>query len=590
MAEERVLSRRAAILAASVAGYERLMGEDEDRTRAILKGYHIELIAPLVSKYRGERFKTAGEGFLAEFAGADDAVQCAAEIQTGIRLENMGRFGKERIEYRMGVNLGDVILRDDAFYGDAVNIAMRLENLAEPATVCVSGAVAGRIQGVLKVDLNDLGRQEFENIAEPVHAFSVNLSEAARRLDETEIPTSFAPVDKPSIAVLPFADMSGDPDREYFADGVAEDIITALSRFHWLFVIARNSSFIHRGEAVDVGQVARKLGVDNVLEGSVRKAGSRVRITAQLVEAITGSVVWAGSYDRDQHDIFAVQDEITESIAGFVAPSFVSAEARRLERKAPESFDAWNHAIRGNWHLWRGDRDNVSKARGDFHAAINLDPDNAMALCGLALACSLQAKHDWAGQADKTRDLAYRTARQAVADNALDAWAHYALGQVCFDGQRLDEAEREIRRALELNPNLAVAQRVLSETCAWLGQYDAAIENFEKAARRDPGYHAHPLALLPRVYAPFVVGRYEEQVEWARKLTEAAPHNPAGWRFLAAGYGLLGRQDQAGAAVQGMLRIYPGFTIESIRTASTGMPEADLERLLDGLRKAGLPE
>ncbi len=339
-----------------------------------------------------------------------------------------------------------------------------------------------------------------------------------------------------------------------------------------------------------VQEVGEELGAQYVLEGSVRKGGSRIRITAQLIDAHSGHHVWAERYDRDLHDVFAVQDEIAESIAGAVAPSFVSAEAKRLERKAPENFDAWDYAIRGNWHLWRLDKDSLSEARRNFEEAIDLDPKNGTALGGLALACSWQVVWGWADNPDETRDLAFRMAREAVATNELDGWAHYALGQVYLHRRRLDEAERATRRALELNPNLAVAECVLSSVYAYMGRYDEAIETVERAVRLNPRDPSHAWYFLTYVVAAFVVGRYEEQVEWAEKMTEAAPDHPAGWRWLAIGYGILGQQDKAQAAAQGLLRIIPHYTLQMTRAAMVGVREQDMERLLDGLRIAGLPE
>jgi TolB-like protein/Flp pilus assembly protein TadD len=395
---------------------------------------------------------------------------------------------------------------------------------------------------------------------------------------------------KPSIAVLAFENMSGDPEQEYFADGIAEDIITALSRFSWFFVIARNSSFSYKGEAVDVQRISRELGVRYVLEGSVRKAANRVRITAQLIDATTGNHVWAERYDRELEDIFAVQDEITSAITGAVAPSFVTAEAQRIERKAPENFDAWDFAIRGNWHMWHLGKEHLVEARRLFQAAIDLDPKNVLALSGLALVCSWDVVWGWAEDPDAMRALADKTAQRAVAADEHDAWAHASLSTVHIHRRRLDAAVRVARRALELNPNLAVAEHGLAGALAWSGDYDGTIEHTEKAARLSPRDPAHAWFMLNRVVVAFVVGRYEEQVEWAQKMTEAAPDHPAGWRMLAVGYGLLGRQGEAQAAVKELLRVVPHMTISLSRTSTTGIQDKDLERLLDGLRKAGLPE
>ncbi len=365
MAEPRAERRLAAILAADVAGYSRLMGADEEGTLAALKAHRRELVDPTIAEHRGRIVKTTGDGLLAEFASVVDAVRCAVAIQEGMAERDAAVPEDRRIAFRIGVNLGDIIIDEDDIYGDGVNVAARLEGLAEPGGICIGRAARDQVRDRLDLDLEDIGEQAVKNIARPVRVFRVKLP-----APEAEAPAALALPDKPSIAVLAFANMSGDPEQEYFADGIAEDIITALSRFRWFFVIARNSSFTYKGQAVDVKQVARELGVQYVLEGSVRKAGNRVRITAQLIDALTGRHVWAERYDRDLTDIFAVQDEITETIAGAVAPSFVSAEARRAERKRPEDLDAWDLALKGNWHLAQSGRENVAAAVSLFEAAI----------------------------------------------------------------------------------------------------------------------------------------------------------------------------------------------------------------------------
>jgi len=395
--------------------------------------------------------------------------------------------------------------------------------------------------------------------------------------------------DKPSIAVLPFRNLTGDPGQEYFSDGISDDIITALGRFHWFFVIARNSSFTYKAEDVDLTQVARELGVQYVLVGRMRKAGDRVRITAQLIDALSSRQVWADSYERHLHDIFAVQDEITKSIVGAVAPSFVSAEARRLARKIPDSFDAWDYSIRGNWHLWHLDKENLVEARTHFQAAIDIDPRNTLSLSGMALACSWQVVWGWAEDLDTARDLADDMARRAIASDEHDAWAHACFSTVNLHRRRLGAAVRAAQRAIELNPNLATAEFTLAAALAWSGDYDGTMEHVDKAERLSPRDPAHAWFILQRACAAFVVGHYEEQVGWAERMTEAAPDHPAGWRMLAAGYGLLGRKAEAQVAIGQLLRLVPHFTIELARTSMTGIREEDLERFLGGLRKAGVP-
>ena len=347
MAEERVQRRLAAILAADVVGYSRLMGKDEAGTRARFNSHLHELIEPTIASLSGRIVKTTGDGLLVEFGSVVDAVECAVEIQKGMVERNADETDDRRFAFRIGINLGDVIIEEDDIHGDGVNIAARLEGLADPDGICISGTVFDQVGKKLEHTYDDLGEQFVKNIIEPVRTYRIRIDggvatlTSAKQDDSQPLPLP----DKPSIAVLPFENMSGDPEQEYFADGISEDIITALSKFNWFFVIARNSSFTYKGRTVDVKQVANELGVQYVLEGSVRRAGNRVRISAQLIDALSGRHLWAERYDRELTDIFAVQDEITEAITGAVAPSFVSAEARRIERRHPESLDAWERAV-----------------------------------------------------------------------------------------------------------------------------------------------------------------------------------------------------------------------------------------------------
>ena len=396
--------------------------------------------------------------------------------------------------------------------------------------------------------------------------------------------------DKPSIAVLPFENMSGDPEQEYFADGISEDIITALSRSHWFFVIARNSSFSFKGTSTDVRQVAQELGVRYVLEGSVRKSGKRVRITAQLIDATTGNHVWANRYDRELDDIFAIQDEITEAIAGEVGPSFVAAEAKRAARKAPENLDAWDFAMRGNWHLWRFSREDFSNAKLMFRKAIALDPDSSNAQSGLALACQLEAGAGWADNLAESREEGFRAARRAVALDDQNAWAHLALAWVNHVSQDNEAALNECRKALDLNPNLASAEGLMGLNHAHLGHYDDALLHVENAMRQSPRDSGIGFWILARVIAALAAGRNEDYLEHAKVLTEAAPDFTAGWRHLAVAYVLFERIDEAQAAIHQVLRLSPEDGLELIRRSTPIVLPKARETYFDGLRKAGLPE
>jgi len=395
--------------------------------------------------------------------------------------------------------------------------------------------------------------------------------------------------DKPSIAVLPLENLSGDPEQEYFADGLAEDIITSLSKFHWFFVIARNSSFAYKGRAVDVKQVGRDLGVRYVLEGSVRKDGNRVRIAAQLIDAMTGRHVWAERYDRDLEAIFALQDELTEAIVGAVAPSFVTAEARRVERKPPESFDAWDYAIRGNWFHWRRNKKDNAEARRLFQKSLEIDTKNTMALSGLALALGWAINFGWVDDLDEARATAYAAARRAIDLDEEDAGAHVSFAFINFYMHRLDAAVAACRRALEINPNFALAEGALGVILSWRGDYEEAIAHAQKSTRlspRDP----YSFGSLSCAIAEFGAGHYEQAVEWAKQAVETTPEFPRGWRYLAASLALLGRMEEARAARDQLLRIMPHENIRFVRAILPSDNADRMERFVDGLRKAGVPE
>lgn len=398
------------------------------------------------------------------------------------------------------------------------------------------------------------------------------------------------PADKPSIAVLPFANLSNDPEQEYFSDGIAEDIIAALGRFHWFFVVARNSSFSYRDAAPDSSQVARDLGVRYVLEGSVRKSGNRVRVAAQLVDALNGRHIWAERYDRELDDIFAVQDEITEAIAAAVAPSFVSAEARRVDRKPPEDFDAWDHVMRGHWRLWRLGKENVADARREFERAIECDPNSAIAYSGLAGAITMEMMFGWTDSPELAAEEAYRAATRAIELDDGDASAHGTLAFVHFFGRRPDAAIESCERALALNPNLAFAEAVLASVYCWTGEYDATIRHIERSERLSPRDPVLNLFGIAQATAEFCAGRYEKAADLARKVTDMSPNSPSAWRMLTSSSALSGRDDDARAALSHLLQLAPGLTVAHCRRTVPTNQTAYLETYLDGLRKAGLPE
>ena len=393
--------RLAAILAADVVGYSRLMGEDEAGTLERLKSLRRELVQPGITERKGRIVKLMGDGLLAEFPSVVEAVQCAADIQRSMIGREADLPNERRIKLRIGVNLGDIIVEGSDIYGEGVNVAVRLEALADPGGICISGKVYEEVRNKLPTAFEDLGEQEVKNIAEPVRVY--RWTDAADQEPGGAGAEAALPLpDKPSIAVLPFENMSGDPEQEYLADGICEDLITALSKIRWFFVIARNSTFTYKGQAVEVTQVARELGVRYVIEGSVRKAGNRVRITAQLIDATTGRHVWAERYDRDLADIFELQDEMTQTIVAAVEPELGAAERERALSKPPENLDAWETCQRGLWHLWRFDREDNAKAPSLLQRAQELDPGFAAAYAHEAYSHFVNVIMGWAEDPDRT--------------------------------------------------------------------------------------------------------------------------------------------------------------------------------------------
>jgi adenylate cyclase len=527
---------------------------------------------------------------MVEFGSSVDAVQCAVEIQRAIAVRNSDKPEDQQLILRIGISQGDVIVEGDDLFGNGVNVAARMEGLAEPGGICVSGNVQEHVGNTLEVDLEDLGNQSVKNIDTPVRCYRVHLESGGAPRVHEHAPDGALPLpDKPSIAVLPFQNMSGDPDQEYFADGIAEDIITALSRFNWFFVIARNSSFSYKGTSPDIRQVASELGVQYVLEGSVRKNGDRVRITAQLIEAATGRHVWAERYDRDLNDIFEVQDEITGAITGAVGPSFVAAEAKRAGRKAPENLDAWDLTMRGNWYLWRLSKKDLTEAKRCFMGAIELDPNSGIAHSGLALVYQLESGTGWAEDAQENRDQALLEARRAVALDDQDAWGQAALAMVQHVCRDNAAAMATCEKALGLNPNLSFARGLIGMIHTHLGNFEEARSQLDQAVRLSPRDASQMWIQLARLVVALGTGQDEEYLALAKSFTEATPEYVAFWRHLAVAYANLGRLDEGKEAIQQLLRLAPGDTVELV---SRNIPIVDpqiMERFLDGLRKAGMP-
>ncbi|MBV8118519.1 MAG: tetratricopeptide repeat protein [Alphaproteobacteria bacterium] len=582
--------RLAAILAADVAGYSRLMGADEEGTHERLQAHFAELVHPKIAEHRGRVVKNTGDGLLAEFASVVDAVRCAVEMQRGMAERNAGIAAPERIEFRIGINLGDVIVEQEEIFGDGVNVAARLESLADPGGICVSQIVRDQVRDRLDQAIHDLGEQQVKNIARPVHVYRILVGVLAQPTGSgPAAKQSLAVPDKPSIAVLPFQNMSGDPEQEYFADGMVEEIITALSKVRWFLVIARNSSFSYKGRIIDAKQVGRELGVRYLLEGSVRKSGSRVRISAQLIDAATGTHVWAERYDRELADVFAVQDEITERVVAAMEPQLYAAEYFRSQRKPPESLDAWECVIRALSSLGQGTAAGTAEAEALCRRAIAIAP-------GYAQAHSLLAWVLVRGVAAAGGDIrtvlpeANAEARTALASDERDPWAHMTQGVVLWRTRRHVEAERAFRRALELNPNFALAHACLGLPLAVRGERGEAIKSAQYALLLSPNDRivgARAAEALAAAY--FGDANYADGAAWARIAIESGPGVQQPHRLLVAAAAMAGDMSAAAEALATLLRLQPNLSLAwaSENTAYTG----DMaERFIAGLRKAGIPE
>jgi adenylate cyclase len=590
---ERVERRLAAILAGDVAGYSRLMGLDEEGTLAALKGHRRAVVDPKIAEHRGRIVKTTGDGILVEFASVVDAVRCAVDIQRQMTERNTQVPPERRIELRIGLNVGDIIIDDKDIYGDGVNIAARLQALAEPGGICVSRIVRDEVRDKLDFSFEDMGEQQVKNIARPVPTHRVRLeTQADAAVAAALTPTRSArPLpQKPSIAVLPFANMSGDAEQEYFSEGITEDIITSLSYNHSFFVISRSTSFTYKGPGVDVGKVGRELGVRYVLEGSVRRAGNRVRITAQLIEAATGHHLWADRYDRELADVFAVQDEIARSIIGAIAPGIIAAEIRQAQRKDPDQLDAWDRTVRAHWHVRRFTREDLAEARRLLTEAIALDPTNSMAYADLALARHFEAVFGWGDGPVESHNRLGEAARKALATDDSDAMAHTTLAIFELFSGRHEEARRRLHRALELNPNSEFARGYLGASYGFGGDYETALPHLEESIRLSPRSLLLVVWHMCKGWAAFLAERYEEAVAFTEHAREANPEFPDIYAVLASAHGYLGNTAAARAALDQLLHRMPGLTASDERLVRPFARVADRERFLEGLRKAGLPE
>jgi len=583
--QARVERRLAAILAADVAGYSRLMEADEEGTLERLKALRRELVDPKIAEHKGRIVKTTGDGLLVEFASVVDAVRCAVAVQQAMPERNTGVAADNRIEWRIGINLGDVIVEGEDLYGDGVNIAARIEALADAGGVLVSNTVHDQVRDRLPFSFEDLGEQQVKNIARPVRVFRAQLGTP----NAAPPPPALALPDKPSIAVLPFQNLSGDPEQEYFADGMVEEIITALSRIRWLFVIARNSTFTYKGQAIDVKRVGRELGVRYVLEGSVRKAGGRVRITAQLIDATTGVHLWADRFDGSLEDIFDLQDKVAISAAGVIEPRLREAEIERARRKRPESLDAYDLYLRALPFAYTSMPEEADKALGFLEQAIKLEPD--LAIGHAMIAWSHEQRYLRGGLLEEEKTKALRHARLAIAAGSNDAAALAIAGLVVgfLDPSDYATALDAFDHSLAMSPSSALALGFSAVTRAWRGESAIAIQQAEQALRLSPFDPLSNIRHMAIAIAHFVAGRFEEAAAAAHRATQGHPRFSPPYWMRAAALANLGRIDEAKIMAQRLLDVQPQFTVSSITSAPFANPEI-LAALGQALRRVGLPE
>jgi adenylate cyclase len=587
MADDRVDRRLAAILAADVAGYSRMMGADEEGTLRQLKEHRKELVDPKITEHRGRIVKTTGDGMLVEFVSVVDAVRCAVDIQRAM-IERTAQLPPEkRIQFRVGINVGDIIIDDTDIYGDGVNVAARLEALADPGGIMVSRVVHDQVQDKLGFEFEDMGEQAVKNIARPIGLHRIHLTEQApRSLSPTLAKTERAASERPSIAVLPFANMSGDPEQEYFADGISEDIITGLSKLRWFFVIARNSSFTYKGKAVDVKRAARDLGVRYVLEGSVRKGGNRLRITAQLIDAATGNHIWADRYDGELADVFALQDEITKKVVAAIEPKLLEAEAVRSQSRSAEDLDAWEMVIRANSLFWRLTKSEIAAAIDLLQTAVERYPEYAPAHSQLAFAMLVSGYIGSRLTEEQLQVAAVHAGRATELDDS-DPSAHLALGFAAFMNRQTNIAASEFHRALSLNPNFAAAHGYLGWTLAFDGQVDLARAHLEEAMRMSPQDPQNAIFNTGLAIAHYFAGRYAEAVEYSHKALQQRSTFTAGYRIHVASLAQAGKIEEAREALARLKERHPDLSIAWIEQ-NVPYTLGAMTKFLEGMRKAGL--
>jgi adenylate cyclase len=587
----------AAILAADVVGYSRLAAADEDRTLARLRALRSDLIDPTIAVHNGRVVKRTGDGVLVEFRSVVDAVRCAIEVQGGMLERNAGLQPERRIEFRVGIHLGDVVEESDGdLMGDGVNIAARLEGIAKAGAICLSEDAYRQVKSRLDVAVSDLGETRLKNIAEPVRVYSLQVGHSADAKPVSQSQASMpelsllplTPPDKPSIAVLPFTNMSGDPEQEYFSDGISEDIITDLSKIAGLMVISRNSSFSYKGRAVDIRTVGRDLGVRSILEGSIRRAGDRVRITAQLIDAATGGHLWAERYDRDLTDIFAVQDDVTRRIVDALKVTLSPAENARLASSEIANIDAYDCFLRGREVIMEKNktRETFEQAKIHFKRALELDPNYSQAYALLGFAYSFDYQNRWTDDPDGSLRVAKQYAQQSIEKDPEEPLARCLAAQVAMFEKDLNRARTEIDISLSLNPNLALAHNLRGTVQTYSGQPLEAIQAIKRGMRLDPAFSSQSLHFLGTAY--LLAGNYETAAAWLRQRILLVPQTDFSRVLLASALGHLGEVDEAHRVWHELQEINSKYSFKE-HFSRQPYRRDDVERVAQGLTKAGLP-
>jgi adenylate cyclase len=585
MANESIRRRLAAILAADVVGYSRLMERDEKGTHTLLMARWKEVLEPLVAIHQGRVFKRTGDGVLVEFGSAVNAVECAAALQQAMAAANKDKPRDLAIMLRVGVNLGDIMVDDNDLYGDGVNVAARIEALADPGGVAISDGIHEYVHGRIGLDFVDSGYHDVKNIERPVHIWTWSPNDRMNDPIKIAAETPPQPPNKPSIAVLPFDNISGDPEQGYFADGITEDIITDLSKVSGLFVIARNSSFAYKGKTPDIRKVSRELGVRYVLEGSVRRATDRIRINAQMIDGTTGGHLWAERYDRGLEDIFAVQDEVTRTIVNALRVKLTAGEEERRESRGKVDPEAYDLLVRSRQAILQFSSLSSMEARSMLERAIEIDPGMAAAYASLSIIALTDFINQWNGATPDNLTQALELAQKAIDTDDTEPQGHYTLALALSWMRRLDEAERPAERAIELDPNSANAYTALGTIRDFQGRHEDALALYTRAHRLDPQFDLS-LHFLGR--ALLSLGRFEEaEIAFKRRLT-LAPRSDMTRFYLACLYGRIGRHEEARRYWREVLEVNPNFSIDHLRRALPYRDPNLLDRLVEGLREAGV--